>query len=175
MSAAYIALGANLGNREANLRMAIGAMTRLARITACSSLYETDPVPPGGPRYYNAVVAIDTGLEPLPLLRYLKTIEHDIGRRPAPTLNAPRPIDLDLLLYDDRMIMEPEITVPHPRLAGRMFVLVPLAEIAPDVTVPDSGRTVADLAAEAGAGGVTPLSGQGWDGFAGKPARRVRV
>lgn len=175
MSTAYVGLGANTGNREANLRMAIAAMTRLARVLDASSLYETAPEPPGQPPFYNAVCAIETGLDPLPLLRFLKGIEEEIGRRPGAEPNGPRPIDLDLLLYDDRTIMEPEITIPHPRLAARTFVLVPLAEIAPGLTVPETGRTAAELAAEAGAEGVVKLKDRGWDGVAGKPQRRVRI
>jgi len=175
MSAAYIALGANLGNREANLRMALRAMTRMARVQAVSSLYESEPE--GGaaqPAYYNAVCRVETGLEPAPLLRFLKGLEREIGRRPAAGAAAPRPIDLDILLFEDRTLETAELTIPHPRLAARAFVLAPLAEIAPDTVVPGVGETVAALAEKAGSAGLRRIAEAGWDGVAGAP-QRVRL
>lgn len=172
MSTACIALGANLGNREANLRMALRAMTRMARVHAVSSLYESEPE--GGaaqPPYYNAVCRIETGLEPLPLLRFLKALEHEIGRRPASEPGAPRPIDLDVLLFEDRVVDTPDLSVPHPRLALRPFVLIPLAEVAPDAVIPGLGETASALAAKAGMPGLRRVAGTGWDGVAGAPQR----
>ena len=141
MSTVFIALGANIGNREANLRMALRAMTRMARVQAVSSLYESEPE--GGadqPAYYNAVCRIETGLEPLSLLRFLKGLEHEIGRRPSAGRGEPRPIDLDILLFDGRVVETDDLTIPHPRLAERSFVVQPLAEIAPDVDSPRHRR-----------------------------------
>jgi 2-amino-4-hydroxy-6-hydroxymethyldihydropteridine diphosphokinase len=175
MSAVYIALGANLGNREANMRMALRAMTRMARVQAVSSLYESEPE--GGadqPPYYNAVCLIVTGLEPRPLLRFLKGLEHEIGRRPTTEPAAPRPIDLDILLYDDRVVQSDDLVIPHPRMADRAFVLMPLAEIAPEVTVPATGETSEALAKKAGTAGVSRIADAGWDGVAGA-AQQMRL
>jgi 2-amino-4-hydroxy-6-hydroxymethyldihydropteridine diphosphokinase len=172
MAAAYVALGANAGNREANLRMALRGITRMARVEAVSSLYESEPDVPGWegppqPPYYNAVCRIETGLEPLPLLRFLKALEEEIGRRPAAQRFAPRPIDLDLLLYEGRVIEGEGLTVPHPRMAERAFVLQPLAEIAPEVRHPLSGETAASMAKAAGDKGLRAIAGPGWDGVVG--------
>lgn len=170
MSTAYIALGSNLGNRQANLRMALRAMTRMARVQAVSSLYESEPEGAADqPAYYNAACRVETGLEPLPLLRFLKGLEHEIGRRPTPDHGAPRPIDLDILLYGDRIVESDDLVIPHPRMAARPFVMAPLAEIAPDVTVPGPGETVAALAKKAGDAGLNRIGQPGWDGVAGAP------
>ncbi len=170
----YLGLGSNLGNREANLRMALRGLARLARVEAVSSLYETEAEGPPQPAYYNAACAIATGLEPLGLLRFLKSLEHEIGRRPAPDENAPRVIDLDILLWDDLVLESPELRIPHPRLAGRPFVLAPLAEIAPEAVHPVSGKSIARLAAEAGSEGLRLVAARGWDGGAGA-APQVRL
>ncbi len=170
MSTVYVALGANLGNRRANLRMALRALTRMAHVEAVSSLCES--APEGGahqPAYYNTVCRIETGLEPLPLLRFLKGLEHEIGRRPTATPGAPRPIDLDILLFDGRIVDTDGLTIPHPRLAARPFVLQPLAEIAPDITVPGTAETVSALAKKVGATGIKRIAEPGWDGVAGAP------
>ena len=179
MATVYLALGSNLGNREANLRSAVRAFTRLAKVLAASSLYETNAVVPDGgkpqPSYLNAVVAIETGLEVLPLRRFLAGIEHEIGRRESTARWAARPIDIDVLLYDDAVTDSREITVPHPRMAERPFVLVPLAEIAAEMVHPVLGQTVAALAKALGSGGVTKVSERGWDGVAGASWGRVRI
>jgi 2-amino-4-hydroxy-6-hydroxymethyldihydropteridine diphosphokinase len=175
MATVYLALGANVGNREANLRMAVRAVTRLARVTAASSLYETAPAGPPQPSFYNAAVAIETGLEPVPLLRFLKGIEEEIGRRPGGEPQGPRPIDIDILLYAGVTLDDPALTIPHPRLAERPFVLVPLAEIAPDAVHPVLAVTVAELARAAGDAGVRKVAEAGWDGVAGRPGGRVKV
>jgi 2-amino-4-hydroxy-6-hydroxymethyldihydropteridine diphosphokinase len=174
VTAVYLGLGANLGNREANLRMALGAMTRMLRVTAVSSLYETDPVgSTPQPPFYNAACAIDAGLDPLPLLRFLHSIEEEVGRRPGAGHQGPRPIDIDILLYGDVTLDDPQLTIPHPRLHQRAFVLVPLAEIATGVKHPLLGQTIAELASGMGATGVRRIAGAGWDGVAGQEKRGV--
>lgn len=176
MSTVYLGLGANIGNREANLRMALRGLTRMARVEAVSSLYETDPIGSvrDQPAFYNAACRIECGLEPLPLLRFLKSLEHEIGRRPGGPSGGPRPIDLDLLLYEDRILQSEELTVPHPRMHERAFVLVPLAEIAPSAVNPARNETVAKLAEVVGNEGVRLIKDAGWDGVAGRD-ERVRL
>ena len=176
MSTVYLGLGANLGNREANLRLALGGLSRMCRIEAVSSLYETDPVGRvQQPPFYNAACRVETGLEPRPLLRFLQNLEHEIGRRPGAPRWGPRPIDLDVLLYDERHLDEPELAVPHPRLHERAFVLVPMAEIAPDARHPLLGRNISDLLGAVDTSGVRLIAGQGWDGVAGAADRGVRL
>ena len=174
MATVFIGLGANAGNREANLRMALRGLTRMARVDAVSSVYETDPVGPEQPAFYNAVCRIETGLEPLPLLRFLKSLEHEIGRRPGGPKWGPRPVDLDLLLYEERLLESDELTVPHPRLVERAFALVPLAEIAPDAPHAVAGKRAAELASAVDASGVRRVKEAGWDGVAGSD-ERVRL
>jgi len=171
---AYIALGSNLGNREGNLRMALRGMTRMARVEAVSSLYETEASGPEQPPFYNAVCRIDTGLEPRSLLRFLKGLEEEIGRRHGGVQWGPRPIDLDILLYADRIVDEDELVVPHPRLAERAFVLQPLVEIAPEAVHPVLGQTIAELDAAIEAAGLKLIAGAGWDGVVGTE-ERVRL
>jgi 2-amino-4-hydroxy-6-hydroxymethyldihydropteridine diphosphokinase len=174
MTVVYVGLGANLGNREANLRMALAYMTRMGRLTAVSSLYETEPIGVGPqPAFYNAACAFETGLDPLPLLRFLQGIEREIGRRPGSERDQPRPIDLDILLYGDAVVEEQHLVVPHARMEGRAFVLVPLAEIAGSVSHPKLARTIADLAKDAGASGIKRLAKPGWDRVVGREERGV--
>lgn len=174
MSTVFIGLGANAGNREANLRMALRGLTRMARVEAVSSLYESDPVGPEQPPFYNAVCRIETGLEPRSLLRFLQALEHEIGRRSGGQRWGPRPIDLDILLYEDRVMDSEELTLPHPRITERAFVLIPLSEIAPDALHPAAGKTVAEPAAPLDAGGVRRIKNAGWDGVVGSD-QRVRI
>lgn len=134
MSDAYVALGSNLGDRAASLRGACGAIESLPRtaITQRSRVYQTEPVGPVEQgAFLNAVVRLDTELEPVALLHHLQVIERDAGRQRAETW-GPRTLDLDLLLYDDRIISTNELILPHPRLHERRFVLQPLCDIAPD-------------------------------------------
>jgi 2-amino-4-hydroxy-6-hydroxymethyldihydropteridine diphosphokinase len=176
MATVALGLGANLGNREANLRAALRALWRMGRVEAVSSLYETEPQggPEGQPSYYNAACLFATGLEPRPLLRFLQTVEREIGRRPGEKW-SPRPIDLDVLLYGDEVVDEPDLVVPHPRLAERAFALVPLAEIAPEARHPSLGKTVAELAAAVGTEGVKRVAPAGWDGLGWMAAEKLRL
>ncbi len=131
---AWIGLGANLGDRQATLRTALSAMEALpgTRVQRVSSLYGSAPVDAGGPDYLNAVVQLSTTLAPHALLAQLQAIEQ-AGGRERPYRNAPRTLDLDILLYGDQLIDTPTLTVPHPRLHERAFALCPLAELAPEL------------------------------------------
>nr|WP_233167678.1 2-amino-4-hydroxy-6-hydroxymethyldihydropteridine diphosphokinase [Xylophilus sp. ASV27] len=126
-------MGANLGDAAATVRGAFAALAALpqTRLLRHSSLYRSAPVDSSGPDYLNAVAAIATSLPPLALLQALQSIEQAAGRE-RPYRNAPRTLDLDLLLYGESRIDLPGLTVPHPRMEQRAFVLVPLAEIAPE-------------------------------------------
>jgi 2-amino-4-hydroxy-6-hydroxymethyldihydropteridine diphosphokinase len=150
MLTAYIALGSNLGNRAQALSSAVGHLRSLGQVVALSSLYETEPVGyHHQPAFLNAVVALETQLEPLPLLRRLLAIERELGRdRGHGPLKGPRTLDLDLLLMGDRIVAGEELSLPHPALAQRRFVLEPLAEIAPELRHPESNQTMAELLAQ---------------------------
>jgi len=139
-----IALGANLGARAQTVERAIAALGTVphTRLLARSALYRSAPVLADGPDYCNAVVAVHTQLEPLALLEALQAIEHAHGRT-RPWANAPRTLDLDILLWDEQRLTLPRLTVPHPRMYGRAFVLVPLAEIAPTRVTPQQLQAVA--------------------------------
>jgi 2-amino-4-hydroxy-6-hydroxymethyldihydropteridine diphosphokinase len=137
----FVALGANLGDRQGTLRLARQALGELTgtRVVACSHLYRTAPVQAVGQDFLNAVVELRTALSPRELLSALQGIEDAHGRlRPYP--NAPRTLDLDLLLYGHRQSDALELTLPHPRLHLRGFVLAPLLELAPALSVPRIGR-----------------------------------
>lgn len=164
MAAVFLGLGSNLGNREANLRAALRGLRRMGRVEAVSSLYETEPVGgPAQPSFRNAACRLETGLDPRPLLRFLQGLEHELGRRPGGERWAPRPIDLDILLYGDRIVDEADLVIPHPRLRERPFVLAPLAEIAADARHPGDGKTIAELLEAAGMAGVQRVAGEGWE------------
>jgi 2-amino-4-hydroxy-6-hydroxymethyldihydropteridine diphosphokinase len=145
---AFIGLGANLGDPETQVRRAIAALGNLprTRLLAASSLYRSAPVGVGTqPDFINAVAEVETTLSARELLDELLTTEARFGReRPSP--GAPRTLDLDLLLYGDQIIEEPRLAVPHPRMHERAFVLMPLAEIAPDIVIPGRGAARALLA-----------------------------
>jgi 2-amino-4-hydroxy-6-hydroxymethyldihydropteridine diphosphokinase len=145
---AYVGLGANVGDRERNIRRALGHMDEEGWLLRVSTVRETDPVGVSDqPKFLNAVAELDTALGPRELLAGLLAIERDLSRdRTAERRWGPRKIDLDLLLYGDEEIDEPGLTVPHPRLAERRFVLEPLVELDPDLTLPD-GRPIRDLLA----------------------------
>ncbi|WP_066254958.1 2-amino-4-hydroxy-6-hydroxymethyldihydropteridine diphosphokinase [Hydrogenophaga flava] len=146
---AYVALGANLGDAARTLRDALQTLGRTPgiRLTQASSLYQTAPIDSSGPDYLNAVAEVSTTLTAPGLLRALQAIENAAGRE-RPYRNAPRTLDLDLLLYGSARIDSPELTVPHPRMWERAFVLVPLAEMAPDLVAADRLSTVAGQAIE---------------------------
>ena len=151
----YVGLGSNLGDRAANLAAARRRLNESGRIVAASSIYETDPwgVDPDQPNYLNQVVSLITPLSPTELLKVLLTIELEMGRvRTAP--GDPRLIDLDLLLYGDKVTDGPGLTLPHPRMGERAFVLEPLAEIAPDAAHPVNGLSISALNARVDHRGV---------------------
>jgi len=134
---AFVGLGANLGDRAAAVRSAIERIGQLphTRVIRASSLHETAPHEASGPDFINAVVQAETRLDAMELLAQLQRIENDFGRE-RPYRNAPRTLDLDLLLYGSARIDSKALTVPHPRMMEREFVLVPLREIAPDALPP---------------------------------------
>lgn len=158
MIRAYVALGSNLGNPVQTLEDAIDAMAALrgSLLKAISSLYRTAPVGlKHQPDFINAVVAVDTRLGPRELLDELFALEARFGRERS-VKNAPRTLDLDLLLHGDTVLDDPELTLPHPRMHERAFVLAPLAEVAPNLMVPGRG-SVADLLAACAGQRIHPL------------------
>ncbi len=159
---AYIGLGSNLGDRAANLAAARNRLALLGELSASSSIYETAPwgVSDAQPSYFNQAVLLRTTVGPVELMRALLGIEAAVGRRRTRP-GEPRRIDLDLLLYAESTLDEPDLRVPHPRLSERAFVLVPLAEIAPQKIVPGTGKTVRALQTEAGVLGVRKVHDYG--------------
>lgn len=145
MARAYIALGSNLGDREENLRRAVGELRALGEDLRASGLYETAPVgPEDQPWFLNAVVSLETEIWPRRLVRELKAIERRLGRREAARF-GPRAVDLDLLLYDEVELDIPSVSLPHPRLHLRRFVLEPLVELDPQARHPTLDRTAGEL------------------------------
>lgn len=145
MTKVYVGLGSNLGDPEANVRSAILALHDFVTVRRISSLYRTEPVGlKEQPEFINCVLSGDTDLTPSELVERFRAVEDDMGReRDVPM--GPRPIDLDLLLYGDWIIREPDVEVPHPRMAERRFVLEPLSEISPNAIHPKLRATVARL------------------------------
>ncbi len=147
---AGIALGSNLEPRLLNLQAARRKIFELHRSNApvaCSKVYETSPVdcPEGSEPFLNAVLEITTDLPPEAILHRLQAIEMELGRPPKHARNAPRSIDLDLLYCDNLTLATPELTLPHPGISGRLFVLKPLCDIRPDLVLPNSPKTVEEL------------------------------
>jgi 2-amino-4-hydroxy-6-hydroxymethyldihydropteridine diphosphokinase len=143
----FIALGSNIGDRLRNLKSAIEAMKPAVQPVICSPVYET---PPWGyqdqPKFLNQVVKALTDLSPVELLDHLKGIEKQLGR--VETFpNGPRVVDLDILFYDEVVFDSPRLKIPHPRIAGRAFVLLPLAQIAPDLRHPQDGKPIREMLA----------------------------
>lgn len=149
MERIYIGLGSNLAEPQEQLHAALAALKTLPRthLAAVSSFYDSEPLGPADqPSYVNAVAALDSDLEPLELLDALQEIERNQGRVRKAERWGPRTLDLDILLFGDRQLAEPRLTVPHYHMQARPFVLYPLAEIAPDLHLPD-GRTLDELLA----------------------------
>jgi 2-amino-4-hydroxy-6-hydroxymethyldihydropteridine diphosphokinase len=156
---AWVGIGANLGDARANVLDAIGRLARLpgATLRQTSSLYRTAPIDSSGDDYVNAVAMLDTELDAHALLQALFAIEQAHGRE-RPYRNAPRTLDLDLLLYGAEIIDDaPTLIVPHPRMHERAFVLAPLAEVAPDLVIPGRGA-VSALLAHVGDQGIARLA-----------------
>jgi 2-amino-4-hydroxy-6-hydroxymethyldihydropteridine diphosphokinase len=179
MRTAYIGMGGNMaswaGTPEATLAEAAVRLESLGRVTCRSSLYSTEPVGfDEQPRFVNAVAELDTELDPRELLQGLLKVEQEFGRdRSVGFANGPRTLDLDILLFDDLKIDEPGLQIPHPRIAERAFVLVPLCEIAPRTVDAGSGRTVSQLLdslqrnAESETHAVVPIQSNRWRAGAG--------
>jgi 2-amino-4-hydroxy-6-hydroxymethyldihydropteridine diphosphokinase len=150
MTRAYVGLGANLGDRETTIRRALALLAAAddVDIVAVSTLRETEPVGiVDQPAFLNGVAVLETALDPHALLQRLLAVELRLGRTREGPRFGPRTIDLDLLVYDDRRVEQPGLTVPHPRLHERRFALEPLAEVAPGLVVPGRGRVEEILAA----------------------------
>ncbi len=160
MAIVYLGLGSNLGSRCANLRAGVVALPPAVNVLAESSIYET---PAWGvteqPAFLNMVLRCETRLAPLALLQVIKQLERDLGRFPS-VRYGPRLIDIDILFYDDLVLTSSELTIPHPLLHERAFVLVPLAEIAPDLIHPRLNKTIRALLETVDRSGIRRLEGQ---------------
>jgi len=141
----YLSLGSNLGDRMRNLSAALGALAPDVQVVSVSSLYETEPVGVlDQPAFLNMALAAETSLDPFTLLQAVKRVEEAVGR--TPTFRwGPRVVDVDILLFGDRTMHTDRLTIPHPEISRRAFVLVPLAEIAPDLVEPVSQQTISQL------------------------------
>ena len=159
MERIYIGMGSNLADPAEQLRSAVDALGQLpdTELVGVSAFYQSDSLLPGQPRYTNAVAAIDSALAPLDLLDALQAIENDQGRERLERW-GPRTLDLDILLFGDRLIDEPRLKVPHYHMQERAFVLYPLAELAPEDLSLADGRTLADLLAACPFVGLERLS-----------------
>ena len=165
MTTGYLGLGSNVGDRRAHLQAAVDLLpAQDVRVTASSAVYETQPVGEvlDQRAFYNAVIRIETGLEPEALLDACKAVERERGRvlagEPGYVRHGPRPLDVDLLLLGDREHRSPRLALPHAEVTTRRFVLVPLLELDPELRLPD-GRRLADSLAELGSGQKVRLAG----------------
>ncbi|MFZ2055724.1 MAG: 2-amino-4-hydroxy-6-hydroxymethyldihydropteridine diphosphokinase [Candidatus Aminicenantales bacterium] len=142
----FLSLGSNLGDKRENLLRALSALRKACvEVLGASSFYRTQPVgDTAQPWFYNQVIEVDTALSPGELLALAKKVERDLGRRPA-RKSGPRTIDIDILLAGDRIIATTRLTIPHPRMAERNFVLIPLKEIAPQAVHPVLGVDIEEL------------------------------
>ena len=141
----YLSLGSNIGERQENLDKAVDFLSQKLQVVKVSSIYDTAPVGDiEQPRFLNLVCQAYTRLAPKELLAVAKGIESKLGRKPGKP-DAPRPMDIDILFYGDKVIKTSELVIPHPRLVERAFVLIPLNEIAPDLVHPVSGKTIKEL------------------------------
>ena len=144
----YLSLGSNVGDRKENLDRALGFLSERLRVEKVSSVYDTAPEDnPDQPRFLNLVAHVYTTLEPQGLLALTRGIEAKLGRVPSRPY-SPRPMDIDILFYGKEMLNSPALTIPHPRIPERAFVLVPLNEIAPELAHPVSGKPVKQMLAE---------------------------
>ena len=154
----YLALGSNLDDRLANLKQAVASLSPQMEVKAKSHIYET---PPWGhtdqPKFLNQVVKAKTYLAPEPLLKHLKRLEIALGRKTS-FPNGPRLIDMDILFYDDLVLETPLLTLPHPRLHERGFVLLPLMDIAPNLLHPVSKKSVSEMIASRDVEGITKFA-----------------
>lgn len=151
MSTAYLGLGSNVGDRAANLRAAVAALeTNGVEVIALASLYETAPQGEvlDQPDFLNSALRVRTALQPLQLLDLCKRIEREQGRDPAGRRHGPRPIDIDVLLVGDTVLEHERLTLPHPEIASRRFVLEPLLELDPELTLPPDATRAAELSAD---------------------------
>ncbi|MBI4322750.1 MAG: 2-amino-4-hydroxy-6-hydroxymethyldihydropteridine diphosphokinase [Candidatus Omnitrophica bacterium] len=149
MSRVFVGIGSNEGDRLEHLSRAIQALgsTPGISVTQMATIYDTEPLGPPQPEYLNTVVELDTTRSPQQLLDALQLLERQLGRLPSAQRWGPRVIDLDILLYDDRILNEPTLVIPHPRLHERRFVLEPLAQLAPTLVHPVLRKTVEELLA----------------------------
>ncbi len=149
MSRVFVGIGSNEGDRLEHISRAIQLLGRTlgVQVSRMATIYDTEPLGPPQPEYLNTVVELDTTLSPQQLLEALKLLERQLGRVPSTQHWSPRVIDLDILLYDDRILNEPALTIPHPRMHERRFVLEPLAQLAPHVAHPILKQTIAELLA----------------------------
>ena len=147
MARVFIGVGSNEGHRLEAIFLAARSLSAVngVQLVRMAAITETEPVGPPQGLYLNTVIELDTALEPKALLGSLQEIERRLGRRPSTERWGPRPIDLDLLLYGDRVIQDPELTIPHPRLHERLFVLEPLAQLAPEMLHPLLKEPIASL------------------------------
>jgi 2-amino-4-hydroxy-6-hydroxymethyldihydropteridine diphosphokinase len=161
MKRVYLALGSNLGDRRANIETALEKLAESGvKVQRVSSLYRTEPIGyTAQPWFVNCAAEVMTDLMPVQLVRRCQAIQREMGRRPG-ARNGPRLIDIDILLYESVVMRSPEVTIPHPRMAERRFVLVPLGEIAADAEHPVTRQTVREMLGSAPPAAVVKLAGQ---------------